>query len=750
MLARMGVPVLAFLVAVTAALASYEYRYLEGEACDRGANHSPRAEGFTSWMRHPSGGRTIVFGDPAGGFVEYEFKGLSDGPYSLYIRCLDLPQTRTRALWDGQDLGLIAHDGAPSTSLRWSRALGPVAGPGDHVLRLQGSDDSTQWPYIDAILLTNALGFTPPDDDQDFASYATAWPVLALAGPEGPGVVAPLADGDTAEPAPVVRQVSMGLGVLGPNPVQVTLRNTGPQTQIELAASFGDGAPATAGLSLAPDQEGVLEVQPEAWQSGPSRLRLTLKTGGRRVASGAYPVTVADAATVSLDEYAYPSNLGAGKWLCRPLCAPGLLSQMTVEWELRQLEPEHTVARRVLKGAVEIVHGLPVGRLPVGRYEAHAVIRIGERVVQEDTRPFIRYPATPLPAWEPIKEVKAVGDRLTVNGRPFLARLLYHSGATPEVRAHGCNVVQCWAETQDDPTPQITQHLDACRESGIYGTVALFHSYFRQGLGFSLEHLQQVVAGLKDHPALLAWDLIDEPDGLGVSPEQVAEAATLLRQMDPNHPVWVNLCQYPHATEYLDSQDIWSFDIYPFPTLTAKAYRVWLAISDEALLGRKPLGTCLQTYVYSRHHQRMPTPDELRSSAWLHAIHGYTWFGYYSYYDGEPAGCLARDPELWSHVRALNAELVSCQEAILGSGDWRPLVTDPEAGEVEARMKKVGDKRYVVVVYLGREAMSVSVRPDLAAFKARLLFESDAKPEASTELIANLRPSSVRVFEVTP
>ncbi len=748
MTVRLSAVLPVLLLGATAAPALYEYRYIEGEACDRGEGQGLREEGFTSWMRHPSGGKVIVFGNPAGGFVEYDINGLGEGPYTLFIRALDMAQTRTRVLWDGQDLGLLARENANSVALRWSRPLGPVSGPGDHVLRLEGSADSTQWPYIDVILLTNQPGYVPSNDDQDFASYRTLWPMLS-GGPEGAPTMAPAPAGDPRELPVVVRRVAMAPPVLGPNLLQIVLRNTGPQTEMRVEARIGEEAAAAGTVTVGEGQEAVLELRPEAWRSGPTTLLVRLLVGGREGAAATYPVTVAPAAEVALDEYAYPSNVGSGKWTCRLLCAPELTPRMTIAWELRQVEPERTVARENLEGAAEVTRALPLSRLPIGRYEIHAVLRLADRVVQEDTQAFIRFPTTAFPAWEPVREAKAVGDRLMVNGRPFLARLLYHSPATPEVRTRGFNLVQCWAETQDDPAPKIRQHLDACQQNGVYGTVALFHSYFRDGLGFNLGHLQQVITALKDHPAIIAWDLIDEPDGLSVTPQQVAEAATLIRQLDPNHPVWVNLCQYPRATEYLDSQDIWSFDCYPFPTLTAKAFRVWLAISDEALLGRKVLGTCLQTYVYSRHDQRMPTPDELRSSAWLHAIHGYTWFGYYSYYDGEPAGCLANTPELWSHVRALNSELVACQEAILGTGNWRPLATEPERGDVEARMKTVGDKRYVVVVNLGREPLSVSVRPDLAEFCSRLLFESDAKPEAANEIIAHLRPSAVRVFEVT-
>ena len=201
----------------------------------------------------------------------------------------------------------------------------------------------------------------------------------------------------------------------------------------------------------------------------------------------------------------------------------------------------------------------------------------------------------------------------------------------------------------------------------------------------------------------LCWDLIDEPEGT-MKPEAVQAAADLIRRLDPNHFVWVNLCQYPPASDYLASQDLWSYDSYPSPQMTPFDYkRRWLDITDRDLLGKRPLGTCLQTCNSNRHTQRMPTPDELRTTLWLHVIHGYKWFGYYSYYDGEPAGCLSRDAALLSYARALNTEMVQLQDVILAPGQWRDVPLTPATDKLEAREKAVGGKLYVVVVSDSRE-----------------------------------------------
>jgi hypothetical protein len=245
----------------------------------------------------------------------------------------------------------------------------------------------------------------------------------------------------------------------------------------------------------------------------------------------------------------------------------------------------------------------------------------------------------------------------------------------------------------------------------------------------------------------LCWDLIDEPEGT-MKPEAVQAAADLIRRLDPNHFVWVNLCQCPPASDYLASQDLWSYDSYPSPQMTPFDYkRRWLDITDRDLLGKRPLGTCLQTCNSNRHTQRMPTPDELRTTLWLHVIHGYKWFGYYSYYDGEPAGCLSRDPALLSYTRALNTEMVQLQDVILAPGQWRDVPLTPATDKLEAREKAVGGKLYVAVVSDSREPVTATLKPSWANAKRRRLIESEAKAVGGTFTVT-LRPEATQVWEL--
>ena len=144
----------------------------------------------------------------------------------------------------------------------------------------------------------------------------------------------------------------------------------------------------------------------------------------------------------------------------------------------------------------------------------------------------------------------------------------------------------------------------------------------------------------------------------------------------------------------------------------------------------------------------MPTPDELRCSAYLHVIHGYTWFGTYSYYDPPPAGCLARHPVLWSYTRALNGELRALAPVILGGSPFTPVASDREPTQFQAAVKTHGGKRYLIAVSLSREPLTVAM--DVDGRRAGVLFgaERDVPIERGT-LRDSFRPYGVGVYTLT-
>lgn len=712
------------LLAACRCAASYEYVYVEGERYGGGQHCGLRRKGFTNWMAHPSHGEVAVILAP-GGWAEYDVPDLGAGPYHVFVRGLAWKEgCEIDVFWDGTLVGRPVYP-APGTVLRWSGDVGTVSGPGDHKLRLVRAPGTRQAPYIDAILLTTVPQYWPNNADQDFASFRTALPPF-ICGTDGrANPIAPLPGGTVPTAGELeVERVAMGRPALGDNPLTVTLRATEAMT-VQLEAGLGEGTPALRDMRLLPGQitEATLAVPAEA--IGDTVLALAVTHDGVTLLTGSYPVTVANPVTISLDEYAYPADRAQAVWLAT--FRPG--SAMAQDTSLRVAlypagRPEPSVSHELRPAGSQATAAFAIDALPLGRHRVEAEVLWRGKPVLEDTREFLRYTPVVPEVWEPVERTEAKGHAILLNGEPFLGRLLFHAGASADVKAHGFNLVQCHGGAPD-PLPSIARHLNACREHGMWGMVALFNNaYFLPDREFMVEHIREAVLRFRDHPAVWGWDLVDEPDAREMDPKHVEEVASLVRELDPNHIVWVNLCHLNRTMDYLASQDLWSYDTYPIPAPGPTGYLQWLQVTDEKLRGARPIGTCLQTFQnQASGGVPMPTPDELRCSAYLHIIHGYTWFGAYSYYDPPPAGCLARNPVLWSYVRALNSELLTLAPVMLDETPFAPVASDQEDTLFQAAAKVHGGKRYLFGVSLNKETSRVAM--SVGGRRARVLFETD-------------------------
>jgi hypothetical protein len=689
-------------------------------------------------MAHPSHGAVMVLGN--GGWLEYTVEGLADREYHVFLRGLAWASgCEVDVSWDGQPVGRTKY-AKPGTALKWSNEIGVVRGPGTHTLRLAAAPAITQAPYIDVVLLTTQAGLDPEDDDRDFESFTTPFPILRIGGRTVP-------PNPPTQPAADVGLEVVSLNadplVIGANDLCVVVKPR-DAAAIRVRTRLGAGPEIEADTTPTPGREVPLTFACEALQAGRVDLVLSVVKPGGAVVSATYPVAVPEPVVASLDEYAYATTADRAIWRATFSASEAIVKGTSAEVSLHRFGSDAPLQSYTLSGALPgIEQALPLTGLSRGRYEVRSrFVRQGAEM-SHDTRPFIIHEPYPLDPWEPVKRTERRGDTILLNGKPFLGRLLYHAAANPEVRAHGLNLLQC-SGGDPDPLPSIGQHLDACEKNGLYGTAALFNNrYFLPGDHFDVEHIRAVLR-YRDHPALWAWDLIDEPE-VRVSPQRVLEAATLIRELDPNHIVWVNLCQVDKGLDYLESQDLWSFDRYPIPSQGLAGYLDWFRLSDERLRGEHPLGTCLQTYQTGSPNLRLPTPDELRSSAYLHLIHGYKWFGYYSYYDGEPAECLARNPLLWSYTRALNGELTSLSPFILADAPYTPVVCDLPPTVFQAAAKEHGGQRYLIAVNLTPQPLRAAMK--LTASTAELLFEEERSvPIAEGALTDDFLPGATHVY----
>jgi hypothetical protein len=734
---------LVMLLCASAAQALQEYRYIEGEAPAATDGAGLREEGFTSWMLHPSGARVMVL--PPAGWLEYRVEGLADRPYYVYVRGLAWASgCETDILWDGRPVGRPRYP-VPGTALKWSSCVGTVRGPGDHTLRLVADPGITQAPYIDVLLLTTQEGYQPDDADRDFVSFITPLPLLSLTSDTGTGTVAPEPGAPGTEAVEVTRVAAGPLGI-GDNEVIVNLAalDATPRN-VRVIARLGDAPPGETPVVLVPGAPAEVRVACEAQRPGPTTLELSVLDRGEELLAGGYRLAVPNPVSVSLAEYALPVGTPRAVWRADLTTRPSVTGQIAVALSLTAAgRPEVLASARLQATGQRLEQAFATDALPRGRYVVNALfLRAGEEMLS-DRRELRVFDPVSAETWEPVQRTEARGGVILMNGKPFLGRLLYHAEASPLTHNQGFNLVQC-AGGDPDPLDSIQRSLDDCAASGLWGTVALFNNrYFLPGDHFDLEHIRLAVERFAGHPALWAWDLIDEPE-FSVTPERVAEAADLIRSLDPNHLVWVNLCQPDRATDYLASQDLWSFDYYPIPGQPPFSYMNWIGISDARLRGQRPLGSVMQTY--SGPGNRLPTPDELRCMTYLHLLHDYRWLGFYVYYDPPPAGCLARSPELWGATRALNSELLALSPVILDGAPMVACPVEPALEDFQAGEKTVDGVTYLVAVNGSAQAVEVALRTN--GSRAEVLLEEKRSVGIVGGLLRDtFGPYAVHVYRV--
>ncbi|WP_026915850.1 glycoside hydrolase family 2 TIM barrel-domain containing protein [Christiangramia portivictoriae] len=113
--------------------------------------------------------------------------------------------------------------------------------------------------------------------------------------------------------------------------------------------------------------------------------------------------------------------------------------------------------------------------------------------------------------------------------------------------------------------------MDAANSNDLKVILTLFDFYGDYSvLDWTLtqEHARQVIRATKDHPALLAWDLKNEPDldfesrGEQLVKAWLKEMASQVRRMDPGHPITIGWSSAKTAENLLETVDLVSYHFY--------------------------------------------------------------------------------------------------------------------------------------------------------------------------------------------
>ncbi len=307
----------------------------------------------------------------------------------------------------------------------------------------------------------------------------------------------------------------------------------------------------------------------------------------------------------------------------------------------------------------------------------------------------------PLPVRRP-ENLTDTGTIL-VGGEPFFPIGTYHCSPShyPMLAEAGFNCVQGIGPGDLD---RFGAALDACAENGLMMDVPLYAN------GQVAANVEASLAGIEryaDHPAVLCWKIIDEPDIRPDVTDEVPQAYAALREADPAHPIELTLCRPPGFGYWANFCDIMQVDPYPIPRSPLTMVSDW---ADTAMAGLEPwqnLTVVLQSG-WIPEPMNQPTPEQALCQVYLALIHGAKGLGWYSFRD--PGWRLEETP-LWEHFPAINAETLELSRPVM-LGEAAPQVSVQSPDDVvHWRAWRHEGKTWLLLANPGEAPVTATVAP---------------------------------------
>ncbi len=197
-----------------------------------------------------------------------------------------------------------------------------------------------------------------------------------------------------------------------------------------------------------------------------------------------------------------------------------------------------------------------------------------------------------------------------------------------QAKAMGINVIETTWNMMHDPEGVIAE-LNRLQANGFMGIVSL---YYEEETGWNekyREDTKNLISRIKDHPAVFAYCLMDEPIAKNIDLEELSEAYEYIRSVDAVHPVYACDMQSNYAEGLSKYHDVVCFDCYPGSPSASLDYvsRHYSEADFHIRNQKKPKLSILQFYETQSY---FPTADEMRNMIYQNYMQGAKGHGFYS------------------------------------------------------------------------------------------------------------------------
>ena len=334
-------------------------------------------------------------------------------------------------------------------------------------------------------------------------------------------------------------------------------------------------------------------------------------------------------------------------------------------------------------------------------------------------------------------EVKT--DRLTggliVNRLPFFPFGFYcYSPVFPtlpeEEVVKGFNVISPYQKIMSETLNERKAYMDRCAELGMKVHYNLLSVSGGGGVGSKIEGLsdeekrERLIAEInlfRNHPALLAWYISDEPNGYKIPPEKLEEIYRIVKENDPWHPVSiVFMAPFLASAKYSNALDIVMADPYPIPDHPVTMPGDVAAQLKTEFKGKRPFWIVPQAFGGGELWSREPTIQEIRSMTWQSIINGATGI---QYFVRQGLDYFPKSAAMWGECGRMAVEVAELTPWLLSDED--PLPVSSSSGNVIVTSRLHNNQLIIMAVNKSNEPVSTSFRIG-GGFngKARVLFEN--------------------------
>jgi len=292
-------------------------------------------------------------------------------------------------------------------------------------------------------------------------------------------------------------------------------------------------------------------------------------------------------------------------------------------------------------------------------------------LMRDGKRQATQYPAKIFTALKDRKpEYVTENGILLHQGKPFFPIGMYHVGHTDAgyklLADNGFNAVQGLVAND------LKRTKDTLDWAHKYGMVVDVPLYGRGQVAQNLKNSLEKIRLFADHPAVLNWKILDEPEYRPQVSDEIPAVYRALKAADPRHSFELTLNRAPEVEFWKHFADKIQINVYPVPKAPLTNIAAYAQTTMKHKEPWQPFIFVVQCG-WTPDMATMPTVAQARSMVYLALIEGAKGIFWYSMYD--PGWDLTKT-KFWPEMKAINAEIKTLSQPLMLGEEVKGIESD--------------------------------------------------------------------------